>query len=115
MADIREIDLLEIKNPIWLRGIDSKCNSGNILVSSLLKDVLLNRSFITSLENTIKTGIYMNLNTAIDYPGSNPYGMLLVFESDGMIVQFYINTSSLFFMRQYSSGYWCEWKTIAFV
>lgn len=111
--DKREQELPEV-NPLWLRTLDSQGNSGNTLVSSLLKEVLLNRSFITSFENTIKTGIYMNLNTAIDYPGTNPYGMLLVFESDGMIVQFYINTSSLFFMRQFSSGAWCEWKTIAF-
>lgn len=111
MTDISENKLPEV-NPLCLRAIDSQGSSGNVLISSVLKDVLLNRSFITSLKDTIKTGIYMNLNTAIDYPGSNPYGMLLVFESDGMIVQFYINTSSLFFMRQFSSEAWCEWKTI---
>lgn len=100
--------------PNLLRAIDAQGNSGNVTVNDVLDDVFLNRSFISSLESTTKAGIYMNLNTATDYPGSNPYGMLLVFASDGMFVQFYINTSSIFFMRQFSSGEWCEWKTISF-
>lgn len=129
----KEQDLTLVTDCSWVRGLDANGNSIRIAKADLVelirkempvatadknglmsKDGFLSRGMSKAFNDTHATGLYMHSNTASDYPGSTPYGMLLVFNAPGMTVQIYMSTDSILNIRLYASKQWSPWKRISF-
>lgn len=115
MADVKENAMVEVENPKYLRCLDTEGNSKNILLSTLLSNVVRNVGNLR--ENDLK-----NIGTCVGYSfgtmdGSGIYGLFLSIESGGYYMQLKSSFSGgVLKFRTYNKedDVWSDWNKIAF-